>query len=87
MYYGPLGIQIMAGIMLLMAVVIALQSLCRHKDLVLMVTACSANNGAFICASTCLTALLFFYLLLFAEALMETNADIDFVQDKLVKVN
>ena len=52
-----------------------------------MVTACSTNNGAFICASTCLTALLFFYFLLFLEALMETNADIDFVHDKLEKVN
>lgn len=52
-----------------------------------MITSCSTNNGAFICASTCLTALLFFYLLLFVEALMETNSDIDFVKDKLTKVN
>ena len=84
MFYGPLGIQILSGITLLMAVVIALKSLFRYRDCMLMVTACATNNGAFICASTCLTALLFFYLLLFAEALMETNADIDFVKDKLV---
>ena len=87
MFYGPLGIQIISGIMILMAIVIALQSLCRHKDPMLMITACSTNNGAFICASTCLTALLFFYLLLFAEALSETNLDIDFVHDKVEKVN
>ena len=87
MFYGPLGIQILSGISLLMALVITLRSLIRDKNPLQIVIACSTNNGAFICASTCLTALLFFYLLLFIEALNETNADIDFVKDKLVQVN
>jgi len=84
MFYGPLGIQILAGIILLMAIVITIRSLCRDKNPLLVITACSTNNGAFICASTCLTALMFFYLLLFIEALNEINSDIDFVKDKLV---
>lgn len=48
---------------------------------------CSTNNGTFACASTVITAFLFFYLLLFVEALNETNADIDFVRNQLAKVN
>lgn len=84
MFYGPLGIQILSGIILLMAVVITIRSLIRDKNPLMVITACSTNNGAFICASTCLTAIIFFYLLLFIEALNETNSDIDFVKDKLV---
>lgn len=48
---------------------------------------CSTNNGSFACASTSITAFLFFYLLLFFEALNETNQDLDFVRNELAKVN
>lgn len=57
LFYGPLGMQVLAGITLLMTIVVALKACIRYKDLMMMVTACATNNGAFICASTCLTAL------------------------------
>lgn len=79
MFYGPLFVSILAGIMLLMSLMIALQSFCHHKDCLVVMVSCSTNNGTFACASTVITAFLFFYLLLFVEALKETNADIDFV--------
>jgi len=79
MFYGPLFISLLSGIMLLMALIIALQSFCRQKDCLMMMVSCSTNNGSFACASTVITAFLFFYLLLFVEALNETNADIDYV--------
>ena len=87
MFYGPLFISILSGIMLLKSLIIALQSFCRSKDCLVMMMSCQTNNGTFACASTILTAFLFFYLLLFVEALNETNADIDFVQTELKKVN
>lgn len=87
MFYGPLFVSVLAGVMLLMAIVVALKSFCRQKDCLVMLTSCSTNNGTFACASTCLTAFLFFYLLLFFEALKETNSDIEFVNDSLAKVN
>ena len=87
MFYGPLFVAILAGIMLLMSLIIALQSFCRHKDCLVMMMSCSTNNGTFACASTILTAFLFFYLLLFVEALSETNSDIDFVRNELARVN
>ena len=87
MFYGPLFVSILAGIMLLMSLIIALQSFCRHKDCLVMMMSCSTNNGTFACASTILTAFLFFYLLLFVEALNETNSDIDFVRNELARVN
>ena len=87
MFYGPLFVSVLAGVMLLMAIVVALKSFCRYKDCLAMMTSCSTNNGTFACASTCLTAFLFFYLLLFFEALQETNSDIEFVNDSLAKVN
>ena len=87
MFYGPLFVSVLAGIMLLMAVVIAIKSFCRKKDCLVVLTSCSTNNGTFGCASTFLTAFLFFYLLLFYEALNETNSDIEFVNDSLAKVN
>ena len=70
-----------------MSLVIALQSFCRQKDCLMMMISCSTNNGTFACASTCITAFLFFYLLLFFEALNETNSDIDFVETELARVN
>ena len=87
MFYGPLFVSILAGIMLLMSLIIALQSFCRQKDCLVMMISCSTNNGTFACASTVITAFLFFYLLLFVEALNETNADLDFVRIQLAKVN
>jgi len=87
MFYGPLFVSILAGIMLLMSLIIAMQSFCRHKDCLVMMMSCSTNNGTFACASTILTAFLFFYLLLFVEALNETNSDIDFVRNELTRVN
>ena len=87
MFYGPLFVAILASVMLLMSLIIALQSFCRHKDCLLMMVSCSTNNGSFACASTCITAFLFFYLLLFFEALNETSQDIDFVKNSLAKVN
>ena len=87
MFYGPLFVSILAGIMLAMSMIVALKSFCRNKDCLVMMMSCSTNNGTFACASTILTAFLFFYLLLFVEALNETNADIDFVQDELARVN
>mmetsp|Transcript_11615 Transcript_11615/g.15743 ORF Transcript_11615/g.15743 Transcript_11615/m.15743 type:complete len:125 (+) Transcript_11615:1066-1440(+) len=87
MFYGPLFVSILAGIMLLMSLIIAMQSFCRNKDCLVMMMSCSTNNGTFACASTILTAFLFFYLLLFVEALNETNADIDFVRNELARVN
>ena len=87
MFYGPLFVSILAGIMILMALIIAIQSFCRQKDCLMMMVSCSTNNSGFVCASTVITAFLFFYLLLFFEALNETNADIDFVKTELAKVN
>ena len=81
MLYGPLFVSILASIMLLMSLIIALQSFCRNKDCLVMMVSCSTNNGTFACASTVITAFLFFYLLLFVEALNETNSDIDFVSN------
>ena len=52
-----------------------------------MMMSCEGNNTTFACASTCITAFLFFYLLLFFEALVETNSDLDFVQKELSRVN
>ena len=83
MFYGPLFVSILAGIMLAMSMIVALKSFCRNKDCLVMMMSCSTNNGTFACASTILTAFLFFYLLLFVEALNETNADIDFVHGEL----
>lgn len=57
LFYGPLGMQVLSGITLLMVIVVALKACIRYKDLFMIVTACATNNGAFICASTCLTAL------------------------------
>ena len=87
MFYGPLFVSILAGIMLLMAILVACQSFLRTKDCLMMMVSCSTNNGSFACASTCITAFLFFYLLLFFEALSEANSDLDFVQKDLAKVN
>ncbi len=87
MLYGPLFVLLLAGIMLLMSLIIALQSFCRQKDCMMMMVSCSTNNGSFACASTVITAFLFFYLLLFVEALNETNSDIDFVTNSLSRVN
>lgn len=87
MFYGPLFVSILAGIMILMSFIIALQSFCRQKDCLMMMVSCSTNNGGFACASTVITAFLFFYLLLFFEALNETNSDIDFVKTELARVN
>ena len=87
MFYGPLFVSLLAGIMLLMSLIIALQSFCRQKDCMIMMVSCQTNNGSFACASTVITAFLFFYLLLFVEALNETNSDIDFVSNSLDKVN
>ena len=87
MLYGPLFVLLLAGIMILMSLIIALQSFCRQKDCMMMMVSCSTNNGSFACASTVITAFLFFYLLLFVEALNETNSDIDFVTNSLSRVN
>lgn len=87
MFYGPLFVSILAGIMILMSLIIAMQSFCRQKDCLMMMVSCSTNNGGFACASTVITAFLFFYLLLFFEALNETNSDIDFVKTELARVN
>jgi len=87
MFYGPLFVSILAGIMILMSFIIALQSFCRQKDCLMVMVSCSSNNGGFACASTCITAFLFFYMLLFFEALDETNQDIDFVRNELSRVN
>ena len=73
MFYGPLFISILASIMILMSLIVAVQSFCRSKDCLLIVTSCSTNNGGFACASTSITAFLFFYLLLFVEAHNETD--------------
>ena len=81
MFYGPLFVSILASIMLLMSLIVACQSFCRYKDCTLIVTSCSTNNGGFACASTSITAFLFFYLLLFVEAYNETESDIDFVKN------
>jgi len=87
MFYGPLFVSILAGIMILMSCIVALQSFCRQKDCLMVMVSCSSNNGGFACSSTVITAFLFFYLLLFYEALNETNSDIDFVKNELAKVN
>ena len=87
MFYGPLFVSILAGVMILMAFIIAFQAFCRSKDCLQMVVSCEGNNTTFACASTCITAFLFFYLLLFFEALIETNSDLDFVKDELSRVN
>ena len=87
MFYGPLFVSILSGVMILMAFIIACQAFCRTKDCLTMMMSCEGNNTTFACASTCITAFLFFYLLLFFEALIETNSDLDFVKDELSRVN
>lgn len=79
MFYGPLFVGVISGIMLLMAVIIAVQNLCRSQDCLGMMVSCKTNNSGFACASTSIAAFLFFYLLLFLEAFAETESDIDFV--------
>jgi hypothetical protein len=79
MFYGPLFVSILAGVMILMSFIIAIQSFCRHKDCLMMMVSCSSNNGGFACAAPCIAAFLFFYLLLFFQALNESKTDIDFV--------
>ena len=86
MEYGPLGLCILSVIMVLMAITISLQSLCRHCDYMMMLNTCKTNNGSFACSTTAISAGLFFYLLMFIEALEETESDTESV-NKLSGVN
>lgn len=87
MFYGPLFVGILASIMILMSLVVALQSCCLKKDCLAIIVSCTTNNGAFGCSTTVITAFLFFYLLLFVEALNETSSDVDFMENELTRVN
>ena len=52
-----------------------------------MLMTCSTNNGSNACGTTCITAGLFFYLLLFLEAVQEKEADIQFLENDMVAIN
>jgi len=86
MKYGPLGLIILSFIMLLMAITISIQSLWRSKDCIKMLNTCKTNNGSFACSTTAISAGLFFYMLMFIEALEETTKDTESVE-KLAFVN
>ena len=86
MRYGPLGLAILSVIMILMAVTISIQSLCRNCDYIMMLNTCKTNNGSFACSTTAISAGIFFYLLMFIEALDESEKDTESVE-KLDGVN
>ena len=51
-----------------------------------MLNTCKTNNGSFACSTTAISAALFFYMLMFIEALEETTKDTESVK-KLAFVN
>ena len=52
----------------------------------MMLNTCKTNNGSFACSTTAISAGIFFYLLMFIEALDESEKDTESVE-KLDGVN